>query len=607
MRRGLAGILLVMVLFSMIAIIPKGYSQLNIKFDYLVDNSSKTIEVNLTAPVYITNIPIQVYDSEGKLLLQREVAQYFTKRIEKTRFNRFVLNIDMPEKLPVSMVLFPNSTLERSYTLIAPQIDIDLKNRNVMVYLAKNSTYNLTVANGDASKKYSVLAEEDGWHSVHIGDASEELLSPGTAFYSTIAFPGGLSTSVTRYIPRIVVDAGKGYVRIKGWGISGKLPRISVYNSANNYKSRIEGVVHFKEGEFVFQDSFEGTKREIRDGDKLVYREGDHYRFQFDIPYFFAMYSHKDNSIKGTVSRGGRVAFQYGSRMLEAIPDNRGRFKITLQGPPDIPKLINIKGGYISPSGNEYWKKFNWGNAFKLSPLDNSTEIDLKVMSYNIHHAISIDGKIDIDEIARIIEESGAQIVGLQEVDKRFIRTLFVDQAKKLAEKLDMYYYFGDTLNILGAEYGNAILSKFPIKSVSNLQLDSKGEQRGIISAKIDINGKEINFLVTHLSLNRAVRNTQIQQLKRYLGLLENEVILVGDFNSTPQDGEIMLIERELREVVKELGNRKIYTFRKLDGSKVQIDYIFVSPEVTASQVYTINSRASDHLPLVAYIRIKDI
>ena len=80
------------------------------------------------------------------------------------------------------------------------------------------------------------------------------------------------------------------------------------------------------------------------------------------------------------------------------------------------------------------------------------------------------------------------------------------------------------------------------------------GELRGVISATIDVYGKEINFLVTHLSLNRSIRDTQLQQIRRYIDMLEDEVILVGDYNSTPEDGEIMYIERKLKEAAKELS-----------------------------------------------------
>lgn len=384
------------------------------------------------------------------------------------------------------------------------------------------------------------------------------------------------------------------------------MPRIGIYNSGGALKYRTGQAVQFKEGEFLFQESLDGSRREIKDGDRLVYKE-EGYSFRFDLPYFFAAYNHEENIISGTVSRRGKVVFRVGSQFLEAVPDEKGRFTIALDQPVDITRLINVRGGYISPAGNEYWKMFDWGHLVKATPFFTGSQFNIRVMSYNIHHGISQSGKLDIEKIAEVIRESGAQLVGLQEVDNRFVRSLFRDQAKELAEMLDMHYYFGENFTLLGAGYGNAVLSKFPIASASNLQLDGRGEQRGVISATIDVYGKEINFLVTHLSLNRSIRDTQLQQIRRYIDMLEDEVILVGDFNSTPEDGEIMYIERKLKEAAKELGREDLYTFVGRNGTRTRIDYIFLSPEITVSDIWTIDSDASDHLPLLADIGIKDI
>lgn len=606
MRKNLAVVLVITFLFSVITLIPKGFSQWNIKLDYLVDESGGSIEINLTAPVYVTSVPLEVFDAEDRPVFKREIGDYFTKRAESTRFNRFILNLPLPEKMPVRVALFPGTAMERSYILTNPDVRIDLEEGKAKVYLLKDSSINLSVVNGKSLAEFSIIAAQEGWHSIDLDGLPEDLTKPGTAMYFTITLPGGLSTTVTRYVPRLFVDAGKGYTNIKGMGISGSAPGIGICDSGGRLKSRTGRPVRFKEGEFLFQENFDGGGKEIKDGDRLLYKE-EGYSFRFDIPYFFAAYNEQDNSISGTVSRKGRVVFRVGSNYLEAVPDEKGRFCIPLPEPVDIARLAGVRGGYVSPAGNEYWKIFDWGDLIKATPLYKSSQFDIRIMSYNIHHGISRDGKLDINKIAEVIRESGAQIVGLQEVDNRFIRTFFRDQARELAEKLEMHYYFGENFTLFGAGYGNAVLSKFPIVNASNLQLDSKGEQRGVVSARIDIYGKEVNFLVTHLSLNRSIRDTQLQQIRKYIGLLEDEVILVGDFNSTPEAGEIMYMERELKEAAKEMGKEGLYTFVARDGARERIDYIFLSPEIAVSDVYTIESDASDHLPLVADIGIKDI
>ncbi|MCM3668297.1 hypothetical protein M3181_04670 [Mesobacillus maritimus] len=54
------------------------------------------------------------------------------------------------------------------------------------------------------------------------------------------------------------------------------------------------------------------------------------------------------------------------------------------------------------------------GSAFANGPLEASDKaISLKVMSYNIHHAAGIDGVLSLECIAKVIEDSGAEIIGL--------------------------------------------------------------------------------------------------------------------------------------------------------------------------------------------------
>jgi len=48
--------------------------------------------------------------------------------------------------------------------------------------------------------------------------------------------------------------------------------------------------------------------------------------------------------------------------------------------------------------------------------MSNSKTI--RIMTYNIHHGAGIDGKVDIDRIAKVIARENADIVALQEVDR---------------------------------------------------------------------------------------------------------------------------------------------------------------------------------------------
>ena len=226
-----------------------------------------------------------------------------------------------------------------------------------------------------------------------------------------------------------------------------------------------------------------------------------------------------------------------------------------------------------------------------------SSENRLKVMSYNIHHGKSLFGVHSIDTIAELIKENDIDIVGLQEVDSGMFRSKFRNQAEYLGMQLDMNYTFGDNLNILGGKYGNAILSKYPIISYENLTLPSAREQRGFLSATIDVNGNHIQFIVTHLGLNAEERTKQIEVIKRYIETIQREVILVGDFNALQESPEIRSLSKLMQDAGEITGNDDLPTFDLPLLSK-RIDYIFVGQQVLIENYAVIKSRASDHYPV---------
>lgn len=235
--------------------------------------------------------------------------------------------------------------------------------------------------------------------------------------------------------------------------------------------------------------------------------------------------------------------------------------------------------------------------------LKTSETLDFKVMSYNINHGKSLLGMNTLDEIADIIEESGADIIGLQEVDANFARSQFKNQIKYLADKLSMNYVYGDNVNIVGARYGNGILSKYDIISYENIKIPSGKEQRGLLVAVIDIDGYKINFLNTHLGLCPSERMTQIKIISNYLNTILGETILVGDFNYLPSSEEAHEMSKRLTDVGYATNSNRTPTFEVpfLSG---RIDYIFIGSNIKPINYKVLYKKASDHYPIVADIKI---
>jgi len=178
-------------------------------------------------------------------------------------------------------------------------------------------------------------------------------------------------------------------------------------------------------------------------------------------------------------------------------------------------------------------------------------------------------------------------------------RSKFSDQVKLMATELGMYYAFGANIKIMGMEYGNAILSKYPIESVENIQLPGFKEKRGLLLSKVQIDNRTVNFLVTHLGLTKQEKVNQVKLIKKYIKFFGERTILVGDFNSHENSEEINSIKELLVDSAQDEDGRYKHTY---DGLviKSRIDYIFTSPDFKIRNYEVLDSKVSDHFPLIA-------
>ena len=160
------------------------------------------------------------------------------------------------------------------------------------------------------------------------------------------------------------------------------------------------------------------------------------------------------------------------------------------------------------------------------------TPARLRIGTYNIANGREINW--DFKLIAEDIKNNNLDIVGLQEVDRFCNRSKKIDTVARLKEYTGWEYcaYF-KCIDHDGGEYGTAILSKYPIIETNEIELnDGKTVERRLLTcAKIDVNGKIINFFNTHLTIASAdVRKKEFQTVASKVVNVENS-ILTGDFN----------------------------------------------------------------------------
>jgi len=153
----------------------------------------------------------------------------------------------------------------------------------------------------------------------------------------------------------------------------------------------------------------------------------------------------------------------------------------------------------------------------------------VRVGTYNTHYGYSTSWQFKLEEMARTIEESGADIVALQEVDACRITSYGVDDALWLGRRLGMETIYQPTVEHLT---GIALLSRFPVRQVEGKLLTSRLEQTAIVRAQVEVGDDILDAYGIWLGLEPEERAVQLGEALDFIR--EGPATFGGDFNSTP-------------------------------------------------------------------------
>lgn len=228
----------------------------------------------------------------------------------------------------------------------------------------------------------------------------------------------------------------------------------------------------------------------------------------------------------------------------------------------------------------------------------------IRIMTYNLHNGFNTKGYLDMEALARVIEENDPDIVALQEISRGWLISGRLDMLTWLSQRLDMPYVSGPTADPF---WGNAILSRYPITEYKSYDLPP-GDlviKRGLISVSIDLGGGDtLRIIATHF--HHVDGDSDIRQLQS-AAIIDfwngtSQTVILGDFNAEPADPEIQILKQAgLVDITASIEPPPVYTFHS-DNPSQRIDYIWVTPDLTAGEVSVIQSTASDHLPVIAII-----
>jgi endonuclease/exonuclease/phosphatase family metal-dependent hydrolase len=241
-------------------------------------------------------------------------------------------------------------------------------------------------------------------------------------------------------------------------------------------------------------------------------------------------------------------------------------------------------------------------------------EFVVRAMTYNIHSCVNTYREVNPQTVARIIEGLDVDIVALQEVDAENDDGDNHNQAKTIAETLNMdYVFFPVEDNGLHA-FGLAVLSRFPIRDHYFTRLPSLSatlipRKRGAIRALLHTPAGPIHLFNTHLSVYKWEQRKQMKMLldSEWLSSVTDNkpAILCGDLNAGSFSRTYRRVANYLTDVQKALDDPWLPkpTFHARSPF-LRIDHMFISRHFTPRKVdVAINPdtrTASDHLPLIA-------
>ena len=243
----------------------------------------------------------------------------------------------------------------------------------------------------------------------------------------------------------------------------------------------------------------------------------------------------------------------------------------------------------------------------------------LKVGTYNIQHCRdhlcykkTNEEVIDPKRVSAVIKQMGVDICALNEVynQEMLEGEGFCNQAKEIAAELGFYYYFAKAIDYKGYEYGNALLSRFPITSAYTVPLvlppeerkKERYEDRVLLVATLDINGLSFIAAVCHFGLSREEQELATKTVLAKLTDAKTPLVFMGDLNLTPENDLIANLGAKLFDTAS-LSDKALFTFPS-DAAKRKIDYIFTNELCKAISADVPDIVFSDHLPVVAEISI---
>jgi endonuclease/exonuclease/phosphatase family metal-dependent hydrolase len=254
----------------------------------------------------------------------------------------------------------------------------------------------------------------------------------------------------------------------------------------------------------------------------------------------------------------------------------------------------------------------------------------LRLVTFNVAHARGLNPiqgltsqrklQANLRRIAALLDRLAPDIVALQEIDERSRWAGNFDHLDYLRVHTRFpHAVFGINnrrTGLLNLSYGNAILSRHPIRTAETIVFGQKkfGE-KGFLYVELDVGGRFVPVINLHLHFSS--RAQRLRQLDLLLGWLKEKhrlhaahwavpPIICGDFNNSGarNDATASLLSHlcDYSDYALHPGTGR--TFPSVLPSRT-LDFIFLPSGCTATKCEIVKSMLSDHRPVMVDFAIK--
>lgn len=229
----------------------------------------------------------------------------------------------------------------------------------------------------------------------------------------------------------------------------------------------------------------------------------------------------------------------------------------------------------------------------------------IKVATYNIRKAVGLDQRRNPARILSVLKEINADIIALQEVDRRFgarVSALPLEMLEAETSWMPVPMHFRPAA--IGW-HGNAILIRKGIEVRLADPIDMPTlEPRGAVMAELSVGGHALRVIGVHLDLSGLWRRKQIRALLAAIDASPRHMptVMMGDFNQWSDSGALSELAFHHHRLVQ--TPKSFHSARPV----ARLDRIIVSHDVKVTEadahISVLSRQASDHLPLWATIEI---